>query len=145
MRVILSPKTVKGTLKISFDSIGMPGGVGRRMLEGDIAALATMFAQVMEVDMVQIRLDAVTGNACRKFHLDNVKARMLCTYRGRGTQFGVFQPDSDPNPIEELPVGYVGFFRGRMWTKADYSYIVHRSPPIDGTGETRLLLVIDTA
>ena len=47
----------------------------------------------------------------------------------------------DETPRSLAP-GAVGLFKGRIL--AGEQAIVHRSPPIAGTGEARLLLVIDS-
>lgn len=115
----------------------------RRKLIGDIALLAKLFARIMKIGHVRLRLDVLTDDACRRFHLDNVAARLLCTYRGRGTEYGRSRAGEDPHTIYDLPTGSVGVFRGRRWPDPERSGVLHRSPPIAGLGETRLLLVID--
>ena len=44
-----------------------------------------------------------------------------------------------------MQAGWVGLFRGRLWPGDLPCRLLHRSPPIAGSGETRLLLVIDAA
>lgn len=144
LRVTLPAEQGAEAVRIACDIHGLPDGSQRRFLADDIAELAVRFARVMDVDTIRLRLDVVTGNARRKFHLDTVATRLLCTYRGRGTEYGLFRPGGDPDPVERLSVGFVGLFRGRLWFSPNQSGIVHRSPSITGTGETRLLLVIDT-
>lgn len=140
--IILPPAHVEEAIDISCGNFGLPMNAGRKLLASDIASLAAIFSQVMQADMLRVRLEAVSGNACTKFHLDNVTARLLCTYRGRGTEYGMFRPGGSPQPIKELPVGSVGLFRGKRWL-GPYSGVVHRSPPICSTNKVRLLLVID--
>lgn len=132
-----------------FEEQRIADTAARKFLAEDVAALAAVFARAMKTAMVRVRLDVISDDACRKFHLDNVAARLLCTYRGRGTQYGRIRVDADPraqkdpSPIHELAPGSVGLFRGGLWPAAKTSAVVHRSPPIAGLGETRLLLVID--
>jgi hypothetical protein len=114
-----------------------------KMLAADIAALAALFARVMDTEMVRLRLDAVSDDACTKFHLDQVPARMLCTYRGRGTEYGRARAGEVPRSIYELATGSVGLFRQQLWPSSELSGIAHRSPSISELGETRLLLAID--
>lgn len=122
---------------------GISEGPFRTQLIDDAAMLARAFARTMKIASLRLRLDVICDGACRKFHLDNVSARLLCTYRGRGTQYGRHRIDADPNPIHELATADVGLFRGQLWPTAERTGIVHRSPPISELGETRLLLVID--
>lgn len=115
----------------------------RRKLIDDIALLARSFAHILKIRRVRLRLDVLRDDACTRFHLDNVAARLLCTYRGRGTEYGRSRAGEDPQSIHDLPTGSVGVFRGRLWPGPERSRVLHRSPPIAGLGETRLLLVID--
>ncbi|MGY6411964.1 MAG: DUF1826 domain-containing protein, partial [Alkalilacustris sp.] len=72
-----------------------------------------------------------------------VTARLLCTYRGTGTQLGIAPDGRDPDPIHTAPTGAVLILRGTLWPTDPSANLHHRSPPIAGTGETRLLLVLD--
>lgn len=144
-RVVLRPQDVESYLSALFDQRGVPGRDGRSRLAQDAAELAVRFAEIMNVQKIRLRLDVIGDNACRKFHLDNVAARLVCTFRGRGTQYGLARKAGDPAVIHELARGAVAVFRGAQWPDLKQSGIVHRSPPISGSGETRLLLVMDPA
>ena len=113
------------------------------MLIDDVAVLAQLFADVMRSPYLRVRLDVITTNACRKFHIDALTARLVCTYRGTGTQFGFSENGADPTDIETVPTGSPIVLRGTRWPETPSSGLRHRSPPIEGTGETRLVLVLD--
>lgn len=135
-------------LKRSLNNAGFASGIGRNMLVTDILMLANRFAAVMELGEVEIRLEHVTTNACKKFHADYVTARLICTYVGQGTQWLDGEDAAgcdcgDPHNIRQLGSGDVALFKGRLWS-AD-APAIHRSPPIEGTGEERLVLVINPA
>ena len=143
LRIATGPDRVLNDLSAEVQRLGFAEyGLGAALLE-DAATLVRAFCAVMKTNTVRIRFDVIRSDACRKFHLDNVAARLLCTYRGRGTQYGQFVADGDPDPIYELETGDVGLFRGLLWPTGERSGIVHRSPPISQGGETRLLFVID--
>ncbi|MEM7397776.1 MAG: DUF1826 domain-containing protein [Pseudomonadota bacterium] len=142
-RVVSSPSSAGSVLDAHIGGNGMAEGAFRTQLVEDAAMLAGAFARIMKATSVRIRLDVISDDACRKFHLDNVEARLLCTYRGRGTQYGCSQGRSDPSPIHELETGDVGLFRGRRWPTLEQCGLVHRSPPLSAGEETRLLLVVD--
>lgn len=144
-RITLTPDRVEDAVAILCDQVGLAASPGRSMLTDDITALAAIFANALFVDLIRLRLDVVLDNACTLFHADTVPARLLCTYRGRGTEYGVYEDSGAPRTITSLPTGSVGLFRGLLFPSDEQTGIVHRSPPIDGTGETRLLLVIDVA
>lgn len=101
--------------------------------------LAALHARLLGEQRVTIRLEVVETDACRKFHADFVTVRTITTYFGRGTQWMRRGEDQ----AHELAAGTVGLFKGRL-AQAEPS-ILHRSPPIADSGETRLVLVIDSA
>ncbi len=109
-------------------------------LARDIGQLATRFASLSGEERVEVRLERVTGNGCWKFHADYVAMRLICTYAGQATQWLPLGADAD-TPPRALATGDVGLFKGRAL--AGDRAIIHRSPPIAGTAEDRLLLVID--
>lgn len=142
-RTILRPHCVRDTVHQICISQGTPDCKERKNLIDDIAALAEVFADLMQARNLRLRLDVVTTNACRKFHVDAVTARLVCTYRGTGTQYGTEQDIDDPQRIFTVPTGAPILLRGTQWQEKPRSGILHRSPPIQGTGETRLVIVID--
>lgn len=142
-RVILQPDAVRDVAAQIFDVAGLPAGPERDWLQADIAGMADMFAGLMDVQYLRMRLDVVSSNACRKFHLDSIKARLVCTYRGTGTQYGAAQKDGDPGTVYTTPTCAPILLRGSLWPAGGDQGILHRSPPIEGTGETRLVLVLD--
>ena len=142
VRLVLRPDDVEGAITTELAE-GIAAGANRRMLAGDIAVLAQLFARVMKIGHVRLRLDVLTDDACRRFHLDYVAARLLCTYRGRGTEYGRSRDGEEPRTVRRLPTGSAGVFRGELWPGQERSRVLHRSPPIVGLGQTRLLLVID--
>ena len=105
--------------------------------------MAGMFAGIVDAPYLRMRMDVVTTNACRKFHVDAITARLVLTYRGTGTQYGVSQGGHDPQRVFTVPTGAPILLRGSLWPETPRSGVVHRSPPIEGTGETRLVLVLD--
>ncbi|MEM7671620.1 MAG: DUF1826 domain-containing protein, partial [Pseudomonadota bacterium] len=72
-----------------------------------------------------------------------VTARLVCTYRGTGTQYGISPDGRDPQRVFTVPTGAPICLRGTEWPDDQTSGLLHRSPPIEGTGETRLVLVLD--
>jgi hypothetical protein len=107
----------------------------------DIAALAMRHTVLLGERRVRIRLEVVETDACSKFHADFVTLRTITTYRGPGTQW---QRADDPGDqtINEMRSGAVGLFKGRLLQPEPS--VLHRSPPIAESGESRLVLVIDS-
>lgn len=142
-RMALPVHSVAGTVAQLCNAHGLPDGPERTWLQSDIAALADVFADLMDVRFLRFRLDVIETNACRKFHIDAIRARLLCTYRGTGTQLGYAQPGHDPDAVMTIATGAPLLLRGSLWPADPAPGLLHRSPPIEGTGETRLVLVLD--
>ena len=109
-------------------------------LAADVQHLAQLYGALTGDDRVEVRIERVTGNGCWKFHADYVALRLITTYCGRATQWLPHGASDDTEP-HALSTGDVGLFKGRE--RAGERAIIHRSPPIAGSGEDRLLLVID--
>ncbi len=88
-----------------------------------------------------LRLEYVTGDACRKFHKDKTDIRLITTYFGRGTQWFDEQQGSGAPEIQEMSTFEVGMFLGKRCGKA--GHIFHRSPPIEDTESARFVMVFD--
>lgn len=142
-RTILRPEAVRGTVDQVCDAAGTPNCAERVRLVDDIAAMADIFTRVMGARWLRLRLDVVVTNACRKFHVDAVMGRLVCTYRGSGTQYGFVREDNEPAEIFSVPTGSPVLLRGTLWPERPDAGLRHRSPPIEGSGETRLVLVLD--
>jgi len=120
----------------------LPDEVSERLAQV-AGAMARQAAEAMGCLWVRMRLDVVEGDACRRFHLDNVSARLICAICGRGTQYGVAAAEGSVDRIEEAATGAALFLRGALFPSGEASGLLHRSPSIEGTGETRYVLVID--
>lgn len=122
-------------------------------LAEDAGRLAALFCTVSGASEVLLRLEAVHTNACCRFHSDAVTLRLVCTYRGPGTEWlsprvVARTPPGTPVPesaVRQMPRGAIGLMRGSRDADAETPPVLHRSPPIEGTGEIRLFLAIDAA
>lgn len=120
----------------------------RAALIADATMLAERFCAAMDLATFELRLEVVRTDSCRKFHADYVTARLITTYVGEGTDWldeadaGRVAAGETPNRIHRLAPFDVGIFKGKLAT--DHPAI-HRSPPIEGTGAARLLLVLNPA
>lgn len=142
-RIVLPSNAVSDTLDHLCDRWGLPQCPERDWLCADISSLAQMFSDLVAAKHLRLRLQAVTTNACRKFHIDAITARLVCTYRGTGTQYGMSTDGNDPKRVFTVRTGAPILLRGSLWPAEPSSGLLHRSPPIEGTGETRFVLVLD--
>ena len=142
LRSFLPVDRVEEAVQAACDIAKMPSSPKRDLLASDVAALAFIMSKVMDTPQLHVRLDVVSNDACRRFHIDNMTARMLCTYRGTGTQLAAAGEEDRPTTVDASDVVLL---RGKLWPSTEETALLHRSPPITGTGETRLLAVIDPA
>lgn len=111
------------------------------VLRADTAMLAARFAALMGVDSVRVRVEAISGDACRKFHADYTDLRLITSWAGPGTDW--LPPGAAETEFERVPTGWIGLFKGHLFADG-HPPCIHRSPPIAATGDRRLVLVIDT-
>ncbi len=149
IRVFVAPEDLRPALEPLLDDCGMPKGKMRDLLINDMGDLVSAFAHITDEERVDVRLERIDHNACWKFHRDTVEIRLVTTYRGSTTEWvlpedaerAVAEQKSFDGSFESLSDHDVAIFKGK--TAGPNSGIVHRSPPIDGTGETRLLLCLN--
>ena len=149
LRVLVEPQDLRRVIEPHFDNFGMASGKMRDLLIGDIEALVSTFSAVAQSSLVDVRLDCISHDACWKFHRDTVETRLLTTYRGPATERvlpenaaqALREQKKFKGPIEELRDHDVAMFKGSE--AGTGRGIVHRSPPIVGTGCTRLLLCLN--
>lgn len=123
----------------------------------DMCRLAGLYFRVSENRNVTLRLVATDDDDCRRFHVDHTQLRLLCTYRGPGTEWLVddqvdrlAQSTGAPNdeiirfgePSEFEPF-WAGILKGDAYPGNAGRGLVHRSPPIAGSGKTRVLFCLD--
>ncbi len=113
-------------------------------LAADMTRLATMFAAIIGKDRVRVRLDGVTHDSCRHFHMDAIGLRLLCTYRGAGTQWTMCGPEC--RAPHQAPACSVALLKGSRHAPPPPAGCLHRSPPVSHLPEdkrARILLCID--
>ncbi|KPP93195.1 DUF1826 domain-containing protein [Erythrobacter sp. HL-111] len=117
-----------------------------RALTDDVSLLAGLFCSALGIERLELRLEVVTSDSCRKFHADYVVARLITTYVGPGTQWlesadaARLREGGEPRRINRMAAGDVGIFKGRL---ASEHPAIHRSPPIATSPGPRLLLVLN--
>jgi|APFEC2959095136_1045048.scaffolds.fasta_scaffold00276_16 hypothetical protein len=128
-----------------------PGLVAaQRFIVADVAARVRYFADRSGSTTLALKLEIVRDNACRKLHHDHVAYRLVCTYRGPGTQWlpRIHEPALGDERVavpddwlESIPRFASALFAGCLLAGA--VPVLHRSPQIAGTGAVRLVLTIN--
>ena len=142
-KIMLRAEMVADAIADLADAYGLPNCEERRMLMGDIAALAAMFSRIMESRYIRLQLQVSETDARQEFHIDPVTARLICTYRGHGTQYGNGTLGDSPLNVHTVPMCSPVILRGSAWPSAREPGLLHRSPPSKGIAEARLVLVLD--
>lgn len=141
----------------------LPAGAGRDALAVDVALLAEMLGELLDAPNIGLRLEFVRQAMCPRLHVDRVGIRLLCSYRGPGTEWvedtsvdrrflgaaSGGQPDAlsglllAGHRIEAIPPFAVALLKGSLWQGNDGRGIVHRSPAIAADEAPRVLLAMD--
>ncbi|WEX85750.1 DUF1826 domain-containing protein [Sinorhizobium garamanticum] len=152
-RFTASAVELRSTLLRHFNEMSLEPAWLRDWLFNDVFFLARLFRYLTSASSVIVRLETITTDACKRFHADNVRLRLVSTYRGPGTQWlgpralamqEAGKPLS-PDAIKTTPTGAILLIRGSKSASETSSALLHRSPPIEGTGINRLLLAVDDA
>lgn len=120
----------------------------------DLTWLIRAYACLLDARSIGLRLRALDGAMCPRFHVDHVPLRLITSYAGPGSQWlhegalprehlGGSQavPVGDA-PIEQIGCGHVALVKGERWIGNEGRGLVHRSPALPA-GERRLLLTLD--
>ena len=142
-RIVLPVSQVRSAVTELMNISEMPDCAERKLLLDDICLLAHEFDELFAPAYLRLRFDVVTTNKCPKFHIDHVAARLLCTYRGTGTEYSFLDDQKRPAEIFPTPNCAAIVLRGTKWPTDCANNLVHRSPEINDGNKTRLLFVID--
>lgn len=142
---------------------GLPDGAEARAWAADVASLATRFAGVVGAPSLRASLATVVTDKCRKLHSDYKRVRLVCTYAGPGTEW-LDDRDVDRDAlrrqhpsieaanarvvrrgarVHRTGAGDVLLLKGELHAGNEGRGAIHRSPPIELTGERRLVLTLD--
>ncbi|MEM9692786.1 MAG: DUF1826 domain-containing protein [Myxococcota bacterium] len=142
----------------------LPPGDGREAWVADVAHALEQFSSFTGGQAFHVSIDVVTGDKCRRFHVDYYQLRWVSTYLGPTTEWvadadvvaEVFDGSirchdtfnralvPDPSRVQRLSPGDVLLMKGRGWPGPQHGFggPIHRSPPIEATGERRVVLTL---
>lgn len=125
----------------------------RVWLVSDVEFLLRLFAEHRRATAFVVRLEAVAATMCPRLHTDNVRFRLVTTYRGAGTEW-VAPKDRRlvrngepivPGIIRRMDRGWIDVMRGRKSAAGTASAVLPRSPAVGAAAEARLFLTVDDA
>lgn len=134
----------------TVDLSALPAGAGRDALAADLTLLADMLVELLDARHIGLRLEVVHQAMCPRLHVDRVGVRMVCTYRGPGTEWveeaqldrrflgsgaagqsdavsGLLLPG---HHIDQIPPFSVALLKGSLWQGNAGRGLVHRSPAV---------------
>ena len=139
----------------------LPPGAGREALVEDLRLMGEMLGELVDAKTIGLRLEIIRQAMCPRLHVDRVGMRMLCTYRGPGTEWveehdvnrrflgaganglpdetsGLLRPGAH---LESIPPFAVALLKGTLWQGNTGLGIVHRSPAV--TSPPRVFATLD--
>lgn len=149
------------TCLADIQSLLQSGGLAIRQVRhwiADIASLVGRFADLVGDRPVTLRGETLADDGSRRFHVDRTHLRLVCAYRGPGTDWlanaqvdrGALGGGQANEAIlrhgepRRMASFWVGVTKGECFPgKADKA-VVHRSSPIAGTGQVRVLVCLDS-
>ncbi len=134
----------------------LPQADGQAAFVDELEQLCQLQQRLSGCADVRVKLHTVVDDMCRKFHVDHVGLRVLCTFVGPGTQW-LTEKDVDrtligsaeahplrpSGVVRHASTGDVLVMKGSAWVGNQGHGCVHRSPPLAGSGMTRLVAVVD--
>lgn len=134
----------------------------RDWLITDLLGLLTRFSALAGSSRLRVSFGAIRSDQCTKFHVDYVRLRMITTYTGPGTEWlpdtaacrsALEQPIECPreanrrivsreDTVRHARPGEVLLMQGAH--DPTQLGVVHRSPPIQGSGRIRVVLRANT-
>ncbi len=131
-------------------------------LRQDMAFLVEVYADLLGCPRVGLRLEYLHGAMCPRFHVDRTGIRMVCTYRGPGTEWllsraadrsrlgaagGLSDDDSGLILASDGVAGAQAFdvllLKGTLWQGNTQGGAIHRSPMLRPEQVPRLVVALD--
>lgn len=112
-------------------------------------------ASVRGLDTLSVRLETIESRVCKRFHVDHVGLRLLCTLYGAGTEWipeyaadrsqlgaggGAVLREADA--VRQIPAGDIAVLKGHCHRGDPGLGLIHRSPEATPAAP-RLLLAAD--
>jgi hypothetical protein len=141
----------------------LPDLPGRQEMAQDISLIADIYSELLGCDEIALRLEVSSKAMCPRFHVDRTGIRLICTYRGQGTEWiddkwvdrsklgqgslgladdasGLFDTRTT---VEAAALFDVLLLKGSLWQENIRRGAIHRSPSVTGGNGPRILLVMD--
>ncbi|GAA5164362.1 DUF1826 domain-containing protein [Viridibacterium curvum] len=136
---------------------------GREVLKDDVRFLVELYCELMGCARAGVRLEVLDKAMCPRLHVDRTGIRLLCTYRGPGTEWlderhadrrflgaaaqGLADEASGlitaAQAIHSVPPFAVALLKGESWQGNAGHGLIHRSPAVKPEAMPRVVLSLD--
>ena len=130
--------------------------LGKKLLS-ELNPMISNFAALLPQQKIRVMLMRTLGRTCPLFHVDRVTLRMLCTFRGPGTEWladcdvmrkGLGHGDNSKvlaagGVVYAVPTHHICVLKGDAFKGNTGRGIVHRSPSVPGNSGGRWYLRVD--
>ncbi|MEQ1601849.1 MAG: DUF1826 domain-containing protein [Methylophilaceae bacterium] len=147
----------------AFPQTLLPDLPGRAIFAGELEYLTQVYTDLLGCKAVGLRLEVISQAMCPRFHVDHTGIRLLCTYRGPGTEWledgyadrsklgpasaGICDEESgiiqNVAGIYKVPLFAIALLKGSRWQGNTGLGIIHRSPQVPTETKPRVLLALD--
>ena len=146
----------------SLPATVLPDAPGREALLVDITWQAELMRDLLDCESVGLRLEVLRKPMCPRFHVDRVGIRMLCSYRGSGTEYldgaqanrgrlGQAGGGTDEGSglivnaegVVQVPLHAITLLKGGAWPGNAAHGAIHRSPAVIEQDMPRVVLALD--
>jgi hypothetical protein len=141
----------------------LPDQPGRGALLAEIGWLTRMYTDLLGCPSAALRIEVLERPMCPRFHVDRTGIRLVCTWRGPGTEWlhdgwadrsrlgpgshGVRDEDSGlmlPGAeVKRIPTFAIGLLKGSLWQGNANRGVIHRSPRIEPDDALRVMISLD--
>jgi hypothetical protein len=132
-------------------------------LAEELVFLTGLYTDLIGCPAVGLRIEVLDQAMCPRFHVDRVGVRLLCTWRGHGTEWlddvsvdrrrlgagsaglpddrsGLMLPGA---AIRSVPTHAIALLKGAGWPGNEARGVIHRSPAVPAGEGPRILVSLD--
>ena len=143
--------------------LGLPDHAGKEALRSEIGWLTRVYTDLLGCPSAALRIEVLERPMCPRFHVDGTGIRLVCTWRGPGTEWlhdgwadrsrlgpgsrgladedsGLLLPGAE---VENIPTFAVGLLKGSLWQGNAGRGAIHRSPQVLPSEGLRVMLSLD--